>query len=53
MTPTGLQREMAYRAVTTNGVLNQEEVIVEVVATLFARIDRLIDVCLDLDPDNI
>jgi hypothetical protein len=52
ITPTRLNREEAYRAVTTDGVLNNEAVIVEVVATLFARIDRLIELCLDINSDT-
>lgn len=52
ITPTPLQREQAYRAVTTDGVLNDEAVVVQVVAELYARIDRLIDACLEINPDT-
>lgn len=44
-TPTALQREQAYLAITKDGVLLNEAILVEIVATLLARIwlDDLID----------
>lgn len=41
--PTPLQRTQAYLAITKDGVLHNEAILVEIVATLLARIDNLID----------
>ncbi len=43
LTPTSVQRTQAYLAITKDGVLQNEAILVEIVATLLARLDNLVD----------